>query len=90
MAVKYALLEGVFFKHIDKQFLVYSSLSRETLVVHEIAYKLLSLLKIHPRTDEELTQLLNLEPVKDSEKHKKDFVDLTLEQFSRLGIVGTI
>ncbi len=89
MTVKVTLLDGAVFKQIDKQFLVYSSLSRETLIVHEIAYKLLSLLKIQPRTDEELTWQLNLEQ-QGLENNVQEFVSLTLEQFSRLGIVEII
>ncbi|WP_214657300.1 HPr-rel-A system PqqD family peptide chaperone [methane-oxidizing endosymbiont of Gigantopelta aegis] len=83
------MLEGVVFKQIDKQFLVYSSFSRETLIVHELAYKLLLLLKTHPQTDEELIRRLNLEQ-QGLENNAQEFVSLTLEQFSRLGIVEII
>ena len=84
--MQYCLHKGLQYRQLDDQFLVYSSLSRETLLVHSMTFRLIQLIDQSPQTFESLCEAL-VDIQDNSISEKQDFIQITLEQFTELGII---
>jgi len=89
--MQYLLCEGLQYRQLGHEFLVYSSLSRETLVVHANAFDVIQYLGRHKSPQ---TFLGIYEAFADVKKHttseKQNFIKITLEQFIGLGVIECI
>ena len=89
--MQYLLCEGLQYRQIEHDFLVYSSLSRETLLVHENAFDVIQYLsrRKSPRTFLEICDAFADEQ-DNSMREKQNFIKITLEQFTGLGVIECI
>ncbi len=87
--MRYSLNEGLQYRQVGTQCLVYSNQSRETLLVHSMAFKLIELINDAPQTIESLCEAMaNIQAFSVSER--QDFIEVTLEKFTDLGIIKCI
>ena len=89
--MQYLLCEGLQYRQIEHDFLVYSSSSRETLLVHENAFDVIQYLSRHKSPQ---TFLSVCEAFFDAQDHltseEQNFIKITLEQFTGLGVIECI
>jgi hypothetical protein len=86
-ADSYIASKEIAFRELKGEFLVFSGLTRQTLVVEEVAFKMVKLLTLKPSTgDEILAQLLTFEKDYDQEE-LVSFVSASLEQFVDIGVL---
>ena len=89
--MQYLLYEGLQYRQVGHEFLVYSSLSRETLLVHSNAFDVIQCLS---RTKAPQTFGFICAAITDvqdnSTSEKQDFIKITLEQFIGLGVIECI
>jgi hypothetical protein len=85
--VYYTSSKEIASRELKGEYLIFSGFSRETLVVHPLAFRLLQLLKAQPSTYHEIMDALD----KYSDSFESDdlasFVSASLEQFIELGIL---
>ncbi len=89
--MQYLLCQGLQFRQLGHEFLVYSSLSRETLLVHPNAFDIIQYLsdcKV-PQTFGRLCETV-ADAQDTSKSEKQDFIKITLEQFIGLGVIECI
>jgi len=87
--MKYCLYKGLQYRKLDNQFLVYSNQSRETLLVHSMAFRIIELMNQAPQTFESLCDAMaNMQDISASEE--QDFIRVTLDKFTDLGIIKCI
>jgi len=85
----YSLHKGLEYRQVGNQCLVYSNQSRETLLVHSMAFRLIELINQAPQTFESLCDAMaNMQDISASEE--QDFIRVTLEKFTDLGIIKCI
>jgi len=89
--MQYSLCEGLQYRQLGREFLVFSNLSRETLLVHENAFDVIQYLSRHKSPQ---TFLSVCEAFVDVQDHltseEQNFIKITLEQFTGLGVIECI
>ena len=85
----YSLHKSLQYRQLGNQCLVYSNQSRETLLVHSMAFRIIELINQVPQTFESLCEAMaNTQDISASEE--QDFIRVTLEKFTDLGIIKCI
>jgi PqqD family protein of HPr-rel-A system len=87
--MRYSLHKGLQYRQLGNQCLVYSNQSRETLLVHSMAFRIIELINQVPQTFESLCEAMaNTQDISASEEQA--FIRVTLEKFTDLGIIKCI
>lgn len=87
MFMQYALNRGLCYRQIDQEFLVYSNYSRETLVIHKLAFDLLILLETGKLDFAAILSVLSKNNSDLPVNELQPFLDSTLRQFCQLGLL---
>jgi len=85
--VSYALNTESVCRELDGQFLVYSSLSRETLVVHDFVYQFLLYAQNQGRSFQEILDFFESDKLFMGRHKSKEFIEETLESLINAGVV---
>ena len=85
--MNYFICNSVYFREINGEYLAFSCQSKETLILHFLAFEVLNILKNRSLDFDNLVLLL-LKKSKDmTEKELREFLRSTLESFCELGFV---
>ena len=83
----YFINDETHFRIIDREYVAFSGLSKETVVLHELAFDVLTSLKKCPYSFEKLLIILLKKNKGMTEKELRVFLRSTLESFCELGFV---
>lgn len=85
--MNYSLNNAVYFRAIKGEYLAFSSQSKETLILHFLAFEVLNVLKNRSLDFDNLVLLLLKKSKSMTEKELREFLRSTLESFCELGFV---
>jgi hypothetical protein len=74
-------------RELKGEYLIFSGLTRKTLVVESIAFKLVNLLKMQPRKFDEILTLLATDDNEFNDEELAPFVSASLDQLVDFGVL---
>jgi len=83
----YSASEEIAYRELNGEYLIFSGLTRETLVVHPCAFKLIQLLKAQSCTYDEIMDVLGKNGNAFNNDELASFVTASLEQFIDFGVL---
>ncbi len=74
-------------RELKGEYLIFSGLTRQTLVVEAIAFRMVNLLKMQPRKFDEILTLLATDDKKFNDEDLAPFVSASLDQLVDFGVL---